>query len=217
MVPARAMISSAAMEPAFMGSESNVSSGMASEDVGDAEDEVRVQSVLEQEARERLLEAVIEPETEFDALEIELLIGGAVVGLEALAGALVCGADTGGVALPAGGGIAADVAGGAGACEDGAGGATLVLGGSAGLSVFGGSAGLSVLGGSAGFSVLGGSAGFFVGIFGFFAATSTSEPSSPPSDDGPDGSPPAPPALAHSPSPTARAALAGGVVKVLGS
>ena len=53
------------MDPAFIGSDSKVSWGTASEDVGVAEEEGRVQRVLEQEVWERLvIEAVLEPEIE---------------------------------------------------------------------------------------------------------------------------------------------------------
>lgn len=181
------MISSAIIEPAFMGSDSNVSSGTPPDDVDDADAEVSVQRVLEQDARERLLAAlsVFDIDIELDAPD---LVETTDVGLEALTvalapaliGALVCGADAEGATLLAGGAAAADVA------IDVA---TLVLGGPTGLSVFGGSTGssvfggatsvfgggTSVFGGSAGFSVLEGASGFFVGLLGFFAATSTSK------------------------------------------
>lgn len=51
------------MEPAFIGSDSKVSSGTAPDDVGVLEDEGRVQSVFEQEDG-RLAEALMEPEME---------------------------------------------------------------------------------------------------------------------------------------------------------
>ena len=54
-------ISEPVIEPAFIGSDSKVSSGTVLEDVGVMEDDGRVQSVFEQEDG-RLAEALMEPE-----------------------------------------------------------------------------------------------------------------------------------------------------------
>lgn len=65
-----------------MGSDSNVSWGITSEDVGEVEEEGRVQRVFEQEA---WIELVIEevPESGVESLEADLVLAGADAGAEA--------------------------------------------------------------------------------------------------------------------------------------
>lgn len=65
-----------------MGSDSNVSWGIMSEDVGEVEEEGRVQRVFEQEA---WMELVIEemPESGVESLEADLVLAGADAGAEA--------------------------------------------------------------------------------------------------------------------------------------
>jgi hypothetical protein len=93
------------MEPAFIGSDSKVSSGTAPEDVGVMEDEGRVQSVFEQELG-RLAEALTEPEK---AEEIEMVLLAELMedaldaGSCVLVGGVVSGADAGGTVLLVGG------------------------------------------------------------------------------------------------------------------
>lgn len=170
------------MEPAFIGSDSKVSSGTIPEDVGEMEVEGRVHSVFEQEDG-MLADALMEPDRA-DEAKTEVLIESIDEALDAgscvLARRVDPGADAEGTALLPGGagelicGAACELAGGGGAWEDGGGGegAAPVLGGSTGASVFGGGGGASVLGGSLGSSVLGGSLGLSVFLGGFFAATS---------------------------------------------
>ena len=101
-----------------MGSDSKVSWGTTSEDVGVAEEERRVQSVFEQERGRLLVDAILEPETGVDAPDTGVPVEGADVGLEpgtwvltgggeALAGWDAC-------ELTAGAAAAEDVAGGGG-------------------------------------------------------------------------------------------------------
>lgn len=108
------------MEPAFMGSDSKVSSGTAEEDVGVPEEDAMVQSVFEHEDGRLVMEALKDAERGIDEPEMGVLAESAEVDLDPgswlLAGRVVWGADAEGAALFAGGGGAGELTGGA-TCE----------------------------------------------------------------------------------------------------
>ena len=173
------MISSAVIDPAFMGSDSKVSSGLAPEDVVETGDDAIVHRVLEQEEWGLL---VIELMSELERVTEKADVGFKAGSWVLMRGA-TCEIDAGGAILLVGGStceLAGDEF-----REDGSSGVTvvdidgsggsgaeaLVFGESAGLSVFGG--GASDLGFSAGFSVFGGSTSLVVFFPPLFAAAST--------------------------------------------
>lgn len=183
-----AKISSAVMDPAFMGSDLKVSSGMAPEDVADTADDATVHRVLEQEEWGMLVtEAVPELERETEKVAVDFEAGSWV-----LMRGVTCETDIDEAILLVGGGTCelagseflGDVIGrGTAVGVDGSewsGTEALVLDGSADLSVFGGSDRISVFGGGASvlglsvdFSVFGGSTGLVVLFPPLFAAAST--------------------------------------------